>query len=47
MIRDWSTTSVLDIRQVLDATQETDVLPALSIATVREIVTKRAERMLR
>jgi len=34
-------------RQILDATQETDVLPALSIATVREIVTKRARRMLR
>ncbi|MFY7817689.1 MAG: type II toxin-antitoxin system HipA family toxin [Akkermansiaceae bacterium] len=34
-------------RQILDATHEPDVLPALGIATVREIVTKRAERMLR
>jgi serine/threonine-protein kinase HipA len=33
--------------QILDATHEPDVLPALGIATVREIVTKRAERMLR
>jgi len=33
-------------RQILDATHEMQVLPALSKATVREIVTKRAERML-
>ena len=33
-------------RQILDATHEMQVLPALSNATVREIVTKRAERML-
>jgi len=34
-------------RQILDATHEPNVLPALGIATAREIVTKRAERMLR
>jgi serine/threonine-protein kinase HipA len=34
-------------RQILDATGEPKVLPELSDATVREIVTKRAERMLR
>lgn len=33
-------------RKILDATQETQVMPKLSKATVREIVTKRAERML-
>jgi serine/threonine-protein kinase HipA len=33
-------------RQILDATHEMQVLPALSKKTVREIVTKRAERML-
>jgi serine/threonine-protein kinase HipA len=33
-------------RQILDATSEPQVLPELRDATVREIVTKRAERML-
>jgi hypothetical protein len=33
-------------RQILDATREPQVLPELRDATVREIVTKRAERML-
>jgi hypothetical protein len=33
-------------RQILDATGEPQVLPELRDTTVREIVTKRAERML-
>jgi serine/threonine-protein kinase HipA len=33
-------------RQILDATRETQALPRLREGTVREIVTKRAERML-
>lgn len=33
-------------RQIMDATGEPKVLPELRDATVREIVTKRAERML-
>jgi hypothetical protein len=33
-------------RQILDATREPKALPELRDATVREIVTNRAERML-
>jgi hypothetical protein len=33
-------------RQILDATREPQALPELRDATAREIVTKRAERML-